>query len=137
MIFKDGKILLGKRRGAHGDGEFSFPGGHLEHLESFVDCAHREIAEEAGIKVKNMKFLFLANVTHYNPKHYVHIGLTADWDSGEPQILEPELREGWDWYELERLPSPLFYMCKLSLECYKTGKNYLDISDIEKFEAGL
>lgn len=128
MIFKDGKILFGRRKGSHGAGEYSFPGGHLEYMESFEDCARREIAEECGIEVKNLRFQSLANVTKYNPKHYVHIGFLADWESGEPKVLEPEKCESWNWYGLDELPQPLFEMCKMAIENYKSGVNYQDIS---------
>lgn len=124
MVFKDGKILLSKRKGSHGSGEYAFPGGHLEYLESFEDCARRETKEECGIEIENVRFQFLANVTKYAPKHYVHIGMLADWKSGEPAVLEPEKSESWAWYDLDNLPQPLFEMCKLAIDSYKTGKIY-------------
>ncbi len=34
---------------------WSFPGGHLEDGESVVDCAKREIQEETGLVVENLK----------------------------------------------------------------------------------
>jgi len=126
MILKDGKVLLGKRKGSHGEGEFAFPGGHLEYMESFADCVRRELAEECGIEVKNIRFQFVANVTKYAPKHYAHIGLLADWASGEPKVLEPEKCESWDWYGIESLPSPMFTMCEMAVDAYKTDKNYYD-----------
>ena len=126
LVLKDGKVLLGKRKGSHGSGEYAFPGGHLEYMESFVDCAKREIAEECGIEVKNVKFQMLANIKKYAPKHYAHIGLIMDWASGEPQILEPEKCESWGWYDVDNLPSPLFDTCQKSIEAIKTGENFLD-----------
>lgn len=126
MIFKDGKILLGKRKNSHGAGEYSFPGGHLEYMEGFEECARRETLEEVGIEIKNIKFLFIKNTAFYTPKHYVHIGLIADWESGEPKVLEPEKCEGWGWYGLDNLPKPLFNLCDLTFDAYKTGKNYYD-----------
>jgi hypothetical protein len=57
--------------------------------------------------------------------------MTADWKNGEPKVLEPEKTESWDWYDLDNLPKPLFKNCELSLENYKTGKNYFDIDDIK------
>ncbi|MFZ2205396.1 MAG: NUDIX domain-containing protein [Minisyncoccia bacterium] len=125
MVFKDGKVLMTKRQGSHGAGEHSFPGGHLDYMESFEDCAMRETKEECGIEIKNIKFLYVTNVMKYAPKHYVHIGVVADWASGEPQILEPEKAEEWIWYDLDKLPEgPMFEFCKLAFDSYKTGKVY-------------
>src|SRR3989338_4386011 len=89
MILKDGKVLLGKRKGSHGEGEYTFPGGHLEYMESFENCAIRETKEECGIDIENVRFQFLSNVMKYAPRHYVHIGLIADWKSGNAEVLEP------------------------------------------------
>ena len=128
MIFKDGKILLGKRKGSHGAGEYAFPGGHLEYMESFADCARRETREECGLEIKNIHFQFLANVKKYAPKHYVHIGLIVDWASGEPEVIEPNKLESWDWYDLDNMPQPLFEFCKISIQNYLDGnkRNYFD-----------
>lgn len=131
MIVRDGKILLGKRKASHGKGEYAFPGGHLEYMESFEDCARREVNEECGIKIKNIQFQFLANVTAYTPKHYVHIGLLAGWENGEPKALEPEKSESWNWYAIDDVPEPIFKMCQIAMDSYRTGKKYYDIFSID------
>jgi 8-oxo-dGTP diphosphatase len=126
MIFKDGKVLLGKRKGSHGAGEYAWPGGHMEYMESFEGCAKREVQEEAGIEIENIRFLRLLNLKEYAPKHYVDIGLIADWKSGEPQIMEPDKIESWSWCDIEALPEPLFGALPTYFEAYKTGKNFWD-----------
>lgn len=126
MVFKNGKVLMARRKGSHGSGEFAFPGGHLEYMEGFEECAHREVYEECGIEIENIKFLFVANVVKYAPKHYVHLTLTANWKSGEPINREPEKSEAWNWYSLNELPAPLFEMCSLSVESYKNKENFFD-----------
>ena len=126
MIFKEGKILFGKRRWKHGDGEYSFPGGYLDYLESFEECAKRETLEEANIKIKNVKFLCMANTNLYPPRHEIYVSLMADWESGEPKSFEEERIVDWAWYDLDNLPSPLFKFCEISINAYKTGKIYYD-----------
>jgi 8-oxo-dGTP diphosphatase len=126
MIIRDGKVLLGKRKKNPGVGEFCYPGGHLENLESFEACAKRETFEEAGIEIENVRFLRVLNMTAYAPKHYVHIALVADWKSGEAKRMEPEKCEGWDWYPLDNLPSPVFATVRDDMIARETGKNYWD-----------
>jgi len=117
---------MGKQISSHGDGQFGVVGGHLEYMESFKECALREIKEECGIEVKNIRFQFLMNLKAYAPKHYVHIGLTADWASGEPRVLEPDKMEGWDWYDLDKIPEPRFATIDKALLSYRTGKTFFD-----------
>ena len=127
MVMKDGKVLLGKRMGSHGAGEWAWPGGHLEYMESFEECARRETLEETGIEIQNIKFLFLSDLKAYAPKHYVHIQLLADWKSGEVRILEPDKCEQWGWFDIDQLPTPLFVATKITIESYKTSRNYFDV----------
>lgn len=126
MIVKEGHVLLGKRKGSHGAGEYAWPGGHLEYMESFEACAKREVLEETGMHICNVRFLRLMNLQQYAPKHYVDIGLIADWEAGEPQIMEPEKIEGWNWYNIDALPQPLFCTIPSYIEAYRTGRNYWD-----------
>ncbi len=126
MIFKDGKILLGKRRWRHGDGEYALVGGSLEYMQSFEDCAKIEAMEEAGVQIKNIKFLCVYNETTYPPRHGIMLGLTAEWESGEPRSLPEERITDWAWYDLDNLPKPIFLPADVMIQSYKTGKNYYD-----------
>ena len=127
LVFKDGKILVGKRYGSHGAGEYAFPGGHLEYMESFEECVKREVMEEVGIVVNNVRFLNVSNLDTYKPKHYVNVEFTADWESGEPQTLEPEKIGEWNWYSVDTMPEPAFIFSLQGIESFKTGRNYFDI----------
>ncbi|MDO8594490.1 MAG: NUDIX domain-containing protein [bacterium] len=126
MVIKNGKVLLGKRKSSHGAGEWAWPGGHVEYMESFEGCAKREVREETGMEIENIRFIRLLNLKAYAPKHYVDIGLCADWKSGEPKVLEPLKCEEWCWFDMNALPSPLFKAIPYTIEAYKTGKSYFD-----------
>jgi len=43
IVIKEDRVLLGKRKNAHGSGTRAFPGGHLEFKESSEDGARREV----------------------------------------------------------------------------------------------
>ena len=108
-VVKEGKVLLGKRKNAHGEGTWSFPGGHLEYQESWEDCAFRETLEETGLSIKNVRFGTVTNdVFHEEQKHYVTIIMLSDYESGELHLMEPDKCEQWEWFTWDLLPSALF-----------------------------
>lgn len=70
-------------------GTWGLPGGHLEANESFEDCAHREILEETGLHIRNLRFLTATNdVMEAEGKHYVTIFMGAQLsdDSAQPEV---------------------------------------------------
>ncbi|MCP9454938.1 MAG: (deoxy)nucleoside triphosphate pyrophosphohydrolase [Nitrospira sp.] len=52
LIHRDGRYLIARRRaGTHFAGLWEFPGGKREPGESLVECLHRELYEELGIRI--------------------------------------------------------------------------------------
>lgn len=109
IIIREGKILLGKRRNAHGAGSWCCPGGHLEYGESLETCARREVKEETGLEIENIRpGSFTNDLFSQEGKHYVTLFMLADCPRGEPAICEPEKCEIWEWFPADALPRPLF-----------------------------
>lgn len=109
LIIQDSKILLGKRKNAHGDGTWAPPGGHLEFGESFEECAKREVLEETGLILQDIKQYSLTNdVFIQENKHYITIFMISNTFIGQPEVLEKDKCESWQWFELNDLPANLF-----------------------------
>jgi 8-oxo-dGTP diphosphatase len=110
IVLKEEKVLLGKRKNSHGDGCWSFPGGHLEMFETWENCAKREVMEETGLKIKNLKYASATNdIFQKEKKHYITIFIIADYDSGLISNMEPEKCSEWNWFSWNNLPAPLFH----------------------------
>ena len=86
-VFKDGKVLLGKRKGTLGSGTWACPGGHLEFGESVEDCAMRELAEETGLKALSVQTGLWSNDVIDGNKHYITLAAIVDQFEGEVQLL--------------------------------------------------
>lgn len=109
IVIKEGKVLLGKRKSAHGEGSWAFPGGHLEFNEKLEECAVREVKEETGISIKNIRQgTFTNDLFEKEGKHYITLFILSDFASGGVKVMEPERCERWDWFEWDKLPHPLF-----------------------------
>lgn len=109
FVIKEGKFLLQKRQGSHGEGTWSLPGGYLEFGESFEEAAKREVKEEANLNITNIRFGAITNdmFTDKN-KHFISIWILSDWQSGELKNMEPEKCTAQSWCTLDDLPESLF-----------------------------
>ena len=112
LIIKKGKVLVGKRKGSHAAGLYSFPGGKLDWFENWDECVLREKNEECGEGLKvairyfgaKRKEFFVTNdiMPQYN-QHYITIFMVADWVEGEPVNMEPHKNEFWEWMDFDQL----------------------------------
>ena len=109
MIITNGdKVLLMKRKGPHGHGTWSTPGGHLDFGESLEGCAAREAKEEVGVDVFDVRFRCVTNdVFEEEGKHYITIWLEGKL-LGEPTIAAEREVEEIGWFAWDALPQPLF-----------------------------
>lgn len=124
IVIKNNKILLGKRKNAHGEGTWSLPGGHLEHFETIQDCAIRETEEETGIKLKDVKLgPYTNDFFKKENKHYITL-FTISTTQEEPKLMEPNKCEKWDWFSWDNLPEPLFVP---NLNLKNSGFNPLEV----------
>jgi 8-oxo-dGTP diphosphatase len=104
---RDGEVLLIHRRGAHGGGTWSTPGGHLDPGESVEACAARETFEEVGLSVSNVRFGAITNDV-FEQRHYVTIWMVADVLTGDARVADAEEVIDVGWFGWDELPSPLF-----------------------------
>ncbi len=109
FVIRDGKFLMGHRKGSHGAGHWSIPGGHMEFGESFEDTAKREVMEETGLSITNVRFGAVTNdVFESEGKHYISVWVLSDSLEGDPAITEPDKFVDQEWVDIDHLPEPLF-----------------------------
>jgi ADP-ribose pyrophosphatase YjhB (NUDIX family) len=123
---KEGKILFGKRKNIHSP-YYSIPGGKLDDGETFEEGAKREILEETGLILNDVKVVGLTNNLETFKKdnlHSVSIVLFCDDFSGEPKLLEPHKCEGWQWFDKNNLPTPQADFSKMSIEDWLNKRFY-------------
>jgi len=117
FILRDGKVLVGKRIGSIGSGTWCIPGGRMKFGEELHECAKREILEETGLKIKNLRLGTVVNNYSIRDRwHYTSICYIADYASGNVRVMEPDRCLEWRWVKWNNLPKPLFAPMKTMIK---------------------
>ena len=99
-IDRNNKILLGRNAYFPKD-MFSTLAGFIEAGESCEEALEREVFEEVGIEVKNIRYF--GSQTWPFPAQLM-IGFYAEYSSGEITLDEDELEEAY-WFDVSNLPN--------------------------------
>ena len=98
-VIKDHQILLGSNRRFKG-GFYSVLAGFAEPGESLEECVAREVNEEVGIAVKNIRYFGSQPWPFQNS---LMVGFIADYAGGRIEVDKSEIVEA-DWYSACNLP---------------------------------
>jgi 8-oxo-dGTP pyrophosphatase MutT (NUDIX family) len=132
-IGADTPLLVGLRKGSHGEGLYALPGGWLEKGEGMLHGVLRELKEETGlvgsedvcrsmmlpvppcsnvfsavdgrslVKPGNEEFT-VAEAESEISVHSVTVFAGCSWHGGkEPEVIEPDKCAGWAWKSTREL----------------------------------
>lgn len=106
-----GQVLLQNRTDPHWPG-MCFPGGHVEHCESFTEAAVRETFEETGLTIQNPKLCGVKQFQTKDNARYVVFFYVADQFTGTLRASE----EG-----------EVFWVDRKDLACYPLVEDFMDM----------
>ncbi|MBU5438051.1 8-oxo-dGTP diphosphatase [Tissierella sp. MSJ-40] len=114
MIYNEDYILVQDRRNPDWPG-ITFPGGHVEYGESFVESVKREVFEETGLVIENPILCGVKQFQTKQDERYVVLLFKANQFKGN---LKPS-KEG-----------DVFWIKKEDLGQYQLAHDFLDMFNV-------
>jgi len=109
LLWRGTKLLLGERINRNGSRCWQFPGGRLAADESVTQCARRELQEETGLVVSQLRMLGYTDKTVLvDGDSFITLLVSASYEAGEAELIEPDKCARWQWFDYSELPTPLF-----------------------------
>jgi NAD+ diphosphatase len=100
LIWRPGELLLA-RSPHYVKGLYSALAGFVEAGESLEECVHREVAEEVGVTVTDLRYY---GSQSWPFPHSLMVAFTARWTGGEIVPQEGEIEDA-QWYAIDALPN--------------------------------
>ncbi|MDO6568540.1 NAD(+) diphosphatase [Alteromonas sp. 1_MG-2023] len=100
-IHNNEKLLLAKGVRHKEANMYSTLAGFVESGESLEEAVHREVFEEVGVKVKNLRYI---DSQPWPFPHSIMVGFIAEYESGEIRCQENEIDDA-QWFSVDALPT--------------------------------
>ena len=97
-VSKDDRLLMAKHS-YHKTHRYALVAGFVEPGESIEEAVHREVDEEIGIKIKNLKYMKSQSWPFPNS---LMLAFTAEYDSGEIKVDGDEIVKA-RWFKKEEI----------------------------------
>ena len=120
ILNEQNEVLLQKRH----DGHWGLPGGLMDLGESFEQVAKREVFEETGLVVENLKLLNVFSGSEYYMKVsngdelYSVTAVYYTSDVGGNINIDYSESVKMQYFSINHLPNELTYECRGSIEHY-------------------
>jgi len=128
VILKEEKILLVQHK-KKDKKYWLLPGGRVDFGETLIEAIQREMSEEANIKVKVGKLLFISDAISPDvdsKRHIINIFFEGEIIDGELKIGDEEILQRIEFVPLNQLDELTFYpMVKEELKKWLTEKKTL------------
>jgi nucleoside triphosphatase len=100
ILNSEGKMLLVK---SHKWGDrFTIAGGHVEVGETLLQALKREIREEVGLEIHDVKFLMtqeaIFNREFWKRRHFIFFDFVCRTSGGEPRVDGTEI-QSYEWVD--------------------------------------
>lgn len=118
-VIKDGKLLLA-HNARFENNMYSLVAGFVDLNETLEDCVRREVFEEIGIQIKNIKYL---NSQSWPFPNSLMMGFLAEYASGEINVDGVEINHA-AWFSKDNLPTlpPKFTIARKVIDKYIEDK---------------
>ena len=102
LVERESEMLLA--RSPHfAEGVYSTLAGFVEPGESLEDTVHREIREEVGVEVADVRYF---GSQSWPFPHSLMVGFTATWAGGDIRMDDDEIEDA-AWFSADRMPPRL------------------------------
>lgn len=127
IVLKDKQILLVKRVKKLLEGnKWGIVGGYVNRNETVAEAAAREVMEETGYKVKNLKLLQIIDNPNRPNEDRQNIAFVYSCEALEKVGMADDESSEQKWFDLDKLPPPE----EFAFDHYQDIQKYLTSNEL-------